>query len=251
MGDIVKIKNVIVAGLALLFFAYVPLCRQQQIKHKWNPNKVEQYIKTVSVLMVSTKDGAAEGAGVVIAPDGTTLTVAHLFSHGQPDAVQMLATNGNVYDLDILAVDSRYDLALVRPKAASPTFKYAKLRRNTEVELNQDILVIGHPLFYYFDVEYGVVLELMWHPWYKGDVMKISALVRPGNSGGPVFNTKGEVIGIVSAMSLDPITRKFRFGMAISPKQIKAFFDEILPYQKYWPRQIKKYRLEDVKTGRN
>lgn len=243
-----KIKNILVCAVALLVFSATPVWRYQQIAHRWDEKKVEEYIKTVSVVFVAVKDGVAEGAGVVIAPDGTTLTVAHLFDHGTPTQVRMLATNGNDYDLDILAVDSRYDLALVRPKAASPTFKHAKLASKLEVEINQDIMIVGHPLFYYYDVEYGVILGFFNHFWYRGQAMKISALVRPGNSGGPVFNTKGEVIGIVSAKLENPITREFIFGIAVTRSQIQEFFNEIAPYKKYWPKQIRKYRLEDIKT---
>lgn len=242
-----RIRDLLWVSFVVVFLSSIPVSRFQQVPHRWDSKKVERYIETVSVVFVSMKDGAAEGAGVVIAPDGTTLTVAHLFRHGQTDFIGMAATNGNIYELDVLAIDSRYDLALVRPKAASPTFKYAKIRQDSDIELNQDILTIGHPLSYYYNVEYGVVLDLIWHFWYKGRVLKISALTRPGNSGGPVFNTRGEVIGIVSAASLNPITKKFQYGMAVSIWQIHEFFKEIEPYKKYWPKQIRKYRLADVK----
>lgn len=242
-----KFLQAALAALLLVVFAYTPVTRYQQIAHRWSPQDVWKYTQTVSVITVYFQDGTAcSGAGVLIAEDGTTLTAAHLFD-GKVDRVEMFATNGNTYDMAPLGVNFRRDLALIRPVASAQKFVYAKLARGQEVEVNQDIVAIGHPLLYYWHAEFGLVLRQVWHPIYGGDILMISALVRPGNSGGPVFNTKGELLGIVSAYSYQPLTGEYRYGIAIALYEIKEFLKTAEANRPYWRKQIKRYRLGDVK----
>lgn len=238
-----------IAIVAVLIVAFlVPVDRYQQVSHKWSSDEIASYRQSVTIIDAIFRDGSvAESAGVVIGKDGTTLTVAHLFRHGEIDTIIMTVPNGNVYELDILTINSRIDLALVRPKAAAPYFKYLPIYRSAIVDPNEDLLVIGHPMWLYNHVEFGVMLGTYFDIFYGGCISCISALVRPGNSGGPVINTHGEVIGIVSASAHDPVTWQFKYGMAVAISEIHIFLRLAESMKPYWPRQIRRYRLDEVK----
>lgn len=242
-----RFKNIFIVTFMLLVCIGTPLCRDQQTKHEWDLEKIEEYKQSVTIITTLFQDNASTGAGVVIRPDGLTLTAAHLFRHGDIQRVIMQTTNGNYYEMVILAYDNTRDLALIRPTAASPTFKYAQIQTENTVDINSDIIVIGHPLLqWFYMVEKGVILAVEFDLTYMGEIEKISALIRPGNSGGPVISTDGKVIGIVSAVMIDIFTRHAYYGIAISIKEINKFLEKSLANERYWPKQIKRYRMGDI-----
>ena len=243
-----KLFNTVVVALGILVCAALPVDRYQQVRFKWDLQKIEKYKQAVGLIEVVFKDGNVfGGAGVVIGTDGTTLTAAHLFNHGQIETIIMSVPNGNVYEMDGLAINTRNDLALIRPKAAAPGFKYIRVHKGQKIDPNQEVAVIGHPLWLVNHVEYGVVLGTQFDIFYMGEIVKISALVRPGNSGGPVLSTKGEVVGIVSARAVHPLTWEYSHGIAISLKEIHEFMKMAQTMEPYWPKQIKRHRLAEFK----
>lgn len=240
------VKRFFQAMILVLVFC-VPFTRYQQVDHKWTRTELDKFKKTVGVVAVNyMDDNVAEGACVIVRKDGTALTAGHLFTHGQVKSIQMIAKNGNWYDMVLLDINFRTDIAVIRPKAASPTFEFSRIKRSNRVNDNTTIVAIGHPLFHYWWATSGIVLRTVYSPYYTGDIVHITALVQPGNSGGPIFDPNGEVVGIVSAYHTN-LEGQFDYGVAVGLREINKLLARSDSREPYRRPQIRKYSIKELK----
>lgn len=240
-----NLSRAFVGVLSIVLISCVTLGKSSFIGYSWPPKLVRKCIQNTSVFFVEYPSGGIIGAGVVISEDGKVLTAAHLFTHGKYSKVQMVMANSNVYDMDVLLINPRTDLALVRPLASAQKFTYANLPQSDHLDVGQDVLVVGHPFSDYWTVTSGIITRLVWHLGYFCEVIETDTIVNPGNSGGPMFNVKGEVIGIVSAMKMN-IFGKTGIGIAVPIAEIRSFLKYYDRVKDHTP-QIKKYRIGDLK----
>lgn len=148
--------------------------------------------------------GGAQGTGFVVTRFGHVLTCAHVLLEEKQSTLWVA---GNRYEADVIAVDKDKDIALLKirsplPEAVTPL----SFRREQGYTLGGDVSTIGYPL--------GGVLgsnvrftkgSLSATSGIKDDPnqLQVSAQVQPGNSGGPLFDKDGIVIGMIQA-TLDP-----------------------------------------------
>ena len=109
------------------------------------------------------------------------------------------------YDAEVVAIDSDHDLALIRITAPSfPGFGELPYALKTSLaDVGESVFVLGYPLTDTMGDEIKLTTGVISaHSGYQGDVSlyQISAPVQPGNSGGPLFDDKGNIIGVVCAM---------------------------------------------------
>ena len=139
-----------------------------------------------------------QGSGFFISADGYAVTNNHVVDGA--DKVEVTTDDGKTYKAKVIGTDQRTDLALIKVEGGS-NFSFAKLS-DTKPRIGDWVLAVGNPFGLGGTVTAGIVSasgrDIGNGPY--DDFIQIDAPVNKGNSGGPAFNTNGEVIGVNTAI---------------------------------------------------
>jgi S1-C subfamily serine protease len=142
------------------------------------------------------------GSGVIVSPDGLMLTNNHVIDEAQ--AISVSLSDGRKFAARALGRDADTDLAVLRGETGE-TLPIARLANSKRVRPGQIAIAIGNPLGFQSTVTAGIVSAVgrslrAQNGRLIGDVIQTDAALNPGNSGGPLVSSAGEVIGINTAM---------------------------------------------------
>ncbi len=144
------------------------------------------------------KSGTALGSGFFVSGDGYVVTNNHLVANGR--SFEVTIDSGKTYEAKVIGTDPQTDLALIKV-SASTDFPYVRLAAEVP-RIGDWVLVVGNPFGLGGTVTAGIVSargrDIGEGPY--DDFIQIDAPVNLGNSGGPTFNVRGEVIGVNTAI---------------------------------------------------
>jgi len=144
---------------------------------------------------------AGTGSGFIFSSDGYLITNSHVV--GNAAAIQIKLHDGSAIGAVLVGQDKDADLAVL--KIGSGNFKPVKLGISAELKIGQLVIAIGNPLGFQHTVTAGVVSALgrtleSQTGRMIDSMIQTDAALNPGNSGGPLINTDGEVIGVNTAV---------------------------------------------------
>jgi serine protease Do len=175
------------------------------------------------------KQQVGAGTGFIVSEDGLVLTNKHVVSDDTAEYI-VIMSDGKEYPAKILAKDPVQDLAIMKIDS-STKFKPLTLGSAEDIQIGQSVIAIGNALGEFQNtVSVGVISGLGRTVVASGgtigtetleDIIQTDAAINKGNSGGPLLNLKGEVIGINTAVSTSGQNISFAISIDKAKKDIE------------------------------
>ena len=167
----------------------------------------------------------AVGSGFIVDPDGLVVTNNHVIENA--DSIEVVFEDGTRLPASLKGVDSKTDLALLEIKTDHP-LPYVIFGNSDEAEVGDWVVAIGNPFGLGGTTTSGIISargrDIRSGP--LDDFIQIDASINRGNSGGPLFNTRGEVIGVNSAI-YSPNGGSVGIGFAIPSSMAKSVISQL------------------------
>jgi putative serine protease PepD len=166
-------------------------------------DRVHQGVVTIKV---TTPQGQALGSGFVIDSEGHIVTNDHVVDGASSISVEF--SDGSTYDAQLVGTDASTDIGVVKVNAPSSELTRLQLGDSSAVQVGDEVVAIGSPLGLNETVTSGIVSALnrtITSPnnFSINDAIQTDAAINHGNSGGPLLDLQGQVIGINSQIESD------------------------------------------------
>ena len=184
-------------GISALFFIMaLPVQAEQRL--------LEDVIEEVNPSVVSiavdvSEDEQALGAGIIISADGYVVTNAHVMENAKKIMVQ--TPDGEIFEAKLVGVDEKTDIALLKVKNPL-NLEAGHFGDSDEIRVGNQVFAIGNPFGLGNSVSLGII-SAKERDIDKGpydNFLQTDAAINQGNSGGPLFNMDGKIIGMNTAI---------------------------------------------------
>ncbi len=190
---------------------------------------------SVVAILVTTPNGAAQGSGFVYDNLGHIITNNHVVAGEQSISVTFL--DGTIVPAELVGTDVYGDLAVLRISNQSHVLKPIPLGNSSALQVGEQVAAIGNPFGLSGSMTLGIVSQLGRSTTGTGgylliDLVQTDASVNPGNSGGPLLNMQGEVIG-VNTLIFSQSGVSEGVGLAIPSHTVRRVADSIIKTGSY------------------
>jgi serine protease Do len=169
------------------------------------------------------------GSGFIIDPAGFVVTNNHVIADA--DEVSVILNNGTTLKAEVLGRDTKTDLALLKVQPTAP-LKAVKFGDSDRLRLGEWVIAIGNPFSLGGTVTAGIVSarnrDINSGPY--DNYIQTDAAINRGNSGGPLFNLEGDVIGVNTAI-ISPSGGSIGIGFAVPSKTVVAVIDQLREFK--------------------
>lgn len=143
------------------------------------------------------------GSGVLIDPEGNVLTAAHVVQTAEKVEVEF--ANGETIPARVVTAQQLADVALIRVERLPKNPVFAKLGNSDKVRVGDQVVVVGAPMGISHSLSVGHIggrrkANTLFGGLSEAELLQTDAAINTGNSGGPMFNMQGEVVGVVSSI---------------------------------------------------
>ncbi len=168
------------------------------------------------------------GSGFVIDPAGIIITNNHVIANA--NEIEVIFTNGEKLKAELVGRDPKVDIAVLRVKPKSP-LKAVKFADSSKLRVGEWVMAVGNPFGLGGTVTAGIVSALKRtissNPF--DNYIQTDAAINKGNSGGPLFNMAGEVVGVNTAI-LSPTGSSVGIGFASPASTVVPVIEQLLKY---------------------
>jgi serine protease Do len=169
------------------------------------------------------------GSGFIIDASGLVVTNNHVIADA--DEVNVILNDGSTLKADVIGRDTKTDLALLKVKPTKP-LKAVKFGDSDKLRLGEWVIAIGNPFSLGGTVTAGIVSarnrDINSGPY--DNYIQTDAAINRGNSGGPLFNLNGEVIGVNTAI-ISPSGGSIGIGFAVPSKTVVPVIDQLREFK--------------------
>ena len=169
------------------------------------------------------------GSGFIIDASGLVVTNNHVIADA--DEVSVILNDGTTLKAELIGTDKKSDLALLKVKSDKP-LKAVKFGDSDKLRLGEWVVAIGNPFSLGGTVTAGIVSarnrDINSGPY--DNYIQTDAAINRGNSGGPLFNLNGEVIGVNTAI-ISPSGGSIGIGFAVPSKTAVAVIDQLRDFK--------------------
>ncbi|MDG1895852.1 MAG: trypsin-like peptidase domain-containing protein [Fuerstiella sp.] len=164
--------------------------------------KLDKALDKVSPALVAVEDGNGAGSGVVVSADGVVLTASHVVSSRRSSRLRVIFPNGDTYRAELLGMNRSVDAAMLkitdRPRNGKP-FPHVDLGESSKLKRGDWCFALGHPGGFQKNRPAPVRLGRVLSAGYRTVVSDCAIVL--GDSGGPLFDLSGDLIGIHSMIT--------------------------------------------------
>lgn len=213
--------NALLGSLAMLLSCAAPLPIHAAAPYRGDaaeaprpPTAIEIAMQSVVTLSYGEQEDDPDGSGFVVEASGLIVTNTHVVPKSKGDTVRVSFADGRSYEGTVIGRDPRTDLAVVRitPEAPLAALEFAP---TSKAGLGTRVFALGSPMGKRFSVTAGIVsgYDRAYDAAWPVDFLQHDAALNPGNSGGPLIDERGRVLGVNTAT---PPETLFDMGIALA-----------------------------------
>ena len=173
------------------------------------------------------------GSGVLISSDGRVMTAAHVVNG--KDEITVEGIGGEVVRAKIISANAAADVSLLQLERVTAAMRVARIGDSDSVRVGEQVMVVGAPYGLAYSMSVGWI-SARWPPntifpdMPLAEFFQTTATINTGNSGGPLFNMVGEVIGIVS-QNISKSGGSEGLGFVVTTKSARSL---LVPRKTFW-----------------